>query len=168
MKLLPLLLGTLLCVAGTSVLAQWQWVDKDGRKVFSDRAPPPDVPDRNILRRPGAPGKLAADAVVPSPVAAAPADAAVQMPKASGTDKELEARKKQLAEAEAAQAKAQEEKVVKARVENCARAKQAKATLDSGIRVSKASASGEREFLDDAARAEELKRIQGVISSDCQ
>jgi hypothetical protein len=47
-----LVLG-LCCLAWAVAQAQWQWVDKDGRKVFSDRAPPPDIPARNILRQPG-------------------------------------------------------------------------------------------------------------------
>ncbi len=32
--------------------APWVWLDANGRQVFSDRAPPPDVPDRRILRQP--------------------------------------------------------------------------------------------------------------------
>ena len=47
------------------------------------------------------------------------------------------------------------------------RAKQAKATLDSGVRMGRVSPSGEREVLDDAARATEAKRIQGIMASDC-
>ncbi|WP_216088085.1 DUF4124 domain-containing protein, partial [Shigella flexneri] len=46
-----------------------QWVDKDGRKVFSDRPPPVDVPAKNILKQPG--GSLQP---APRPQAA-PADA---------------------------------------------------------------------------------------------
>ena len=65
-------------------------------------------------------------------------------------------------------AKAEQEKIVKAKIENCARAKQAKATFDTGVRLSKANAAGEREILDDAGRAAEGKRIQTVIESDCK
>jgi hypothetical protein len=36
-------------------LAQWQWIDKDGRKVYSDRSPPSDIQEKNILKRPAAP-----------------------------------------------------------------------------------------------------------------
>ena len=85
-----------------------------------------------------------------------------------GVDKELEARKKQAADAEAAKRKAEEERVTKAKIENCARAKQAKASLESGVRISRTNAAGEREFMDDSAKATELKRIQGIITSDCK
>jgi len=86
----------------------------------------------------------------------------------AGTDKELEAKKKQAAEAELAKRKDEEARVTKTKVENCARAKQAKTTLDSGVRVSRSNAAGEREIMDDAARATELKRIQTVIDNDCK
>jgi hypothetical protein len=44
-----------------TALAQWQWIDKDGRKVYSDRSPPSDIPEKNILKMPrGAKGKSVA------------------------------------------------------------------------------------------------------------
>ena len=160
------------CIA-TSALAQWQWIDKDGHKVFSDRAPPADVADKNILRRPA--GRMPS---TPAPVAdTPPADAtatgtATTLPapaaKGAGVDKELEAKKKQAAEAEAAKKKADDERITKAKIENCARAKQAKATFDSGVRVARTNAAGEREVMDDAARDAETKRIQSIIDRDCK
>lgn len=156
--------------------AQWQWTDKDGRKVFSDRPPPADVLEKNILKRPGARGAVAgktdapgsavgvADAITP----AAPApQIAASAPKLSGVDKELADKKKKVDEAEATKRKAEEERVVKAKVENCARAKQAKAGLDSGRRMARTNEKGEQEVLDSAARAAEMKRIQSIVDSDC-
>ncbi len=55
-----------------------------------------------------------------------------------------------------------------AKIESCARAKQAKASYDSGVRIGRTNAAGEKEFMDDAARAEETKRIQGIIAKDCK
>ncbi len=169
MKILHTLLFSMLVATSATAFAQWQWIDNDGHKVFSDRAPPADIVDKNILKRP------ASRAVAP------PSDGDTEQPtsagapvvlpgaaKAVGVDKELEARKKQAAEAEAAKRKAEEGRVTKAKVENCARAKQAKASLDSGVRISRTNAAGEREFMDDSAKATELKRIQGIIASDCQ
>ena len=159
----------------TAALAQWQWIDKDGRKVFSDRAPPPDVIDKNIVKRPAgriqstpAPAAGAENAGTDTPQVAQAAPAPASAPKPSGLDKELEAKKKQAADAEAAKRKADEERVTKSKIENCARAKQAKSTFDSGVRVAKTNANGEREVMDDAARAAELKRIQGIMDSDCK
>jgi len=173
MKNIRQILFLLACLVSLAASAQWQWTDKDGHKVFSDRAPPADVLEKNILKRPGMGGKTTVNAEAPSsavsPVAAASAaQSAASAPKLSGIDKELADKKKKTEEAQAAQRKAEQEKVVKAKVENCARAKQAKANFDSGVRVSRINEKGEREVLDDAARASEVKRIQAIMSSDCQ
>jgi hypothetical protein len=163
MKMLRTAFVLLACLAVTGAFAQWQWIDKDGRKVFSDQAPPPDVPANKIVKRPG---NRPAE---PEPVAAAaPQAAAASAPKVSGKDKELEEKKKQAAAAEAEKKKAQEEELAKARAENCERAKSAKATMDSGVRIAVTNSKGEREIMDDAARAAESKRIEGVIARDCK
>ena len=163
------------CTVSTSLFAQWQWVDKDGRKVFSDRPPPSDVPAKNILKQPAgrtavAPAKtpLAGEGADPSSDAASAPTSGASGPKGSGVDKALEDKKKKAAQAELAKKKAEEEQVTKAKADNCARAKQAKATYESGIRIARTNEKGEREVLDDSARAAESKRIQAVIDSDCQ
>ncbi|MDT8991346.1 DUF4124 domain-containing protein [Curvibacter sp. APW13] len=163
-RLFPALLVALFCVAAQ---AQWQWLDRDGRKVFSDRAPPPDVPEKNILKRPGkspapAPDAEASSATVSAPSLPAPA------PKKSELDLKLEEKKKQAEQAEAAKKKAEEERIAKARAESCDRARRAKATFDTGVRISTQNANGEREFMDEASRAAEEKRIQSVIAADCR
>ena len=160
-----------------SASAQWQWLDKNGKKVYSDQAPPPDVPEKNILRRVGPPpaARSTANPNVDAPLATegaadAPAGApkAAAAPKPTGVDKELEEKTKK-AEAEQKNKQAEEQaKVVKAKADNCALARQSKATVDSGIRLARVNAKGEREIMDDAARAAEQKRIQDVINSDCK
>jgi Domain of unknown function (DUF4124) len=178
------LVAGLTCLIAVSASAQWQWLDKDGRKVYSDRAPPSDILEKNIQKRP-------AGRAVPSPVikpadggdgtntdaaaAAAAAAGAAQaaqnangnVPKLPGVDKELEQKKKQAADAEAAKRKGEEEKVTKAKIENCARAKQAKVTFDSGVRIGRTNEKGEREIIDDATRAAESKRVQEIINTSC-
>ncbi len=152
--------------ASLSAMAQWQWVDKDGRKVYSDRPPPADIPEQSILKHPGYRGGAT------SPAAAAPAvpaSGAAITPslRPSGKDKELEEKKKQAEQQEAAQKKAEEEKYQKTRAETCARARQAKAGFDSGARIATTNKAGERVILDDDARAAESKRLQGVVQSEC-
>lgn len=168
MKLIQIFLMGAFCAVSMSAPAQWQWLDKDGHKVFSDRAPPPDVPEKNILKQPGNRGK-ASGAGTASPAApAAATQNGANAPKLSGVDKELEEKKKQAVQAQAAKRKAEEEKMASAKADSCTRAKQAKAGFDSGIRMSRTNAKGEREIMDDAARAEESKRIQSIIDSDCR
>jgi hypothetical protein len=45
--------------------------------------------------------------------------------------------------------------------------KRPQAQIDSGVRIARTNAKGEREILDDAARAVEAKRHEGVIARDC-
>ena len=156
----------LACALPALCLAQWQWIDKDGRKVFSDQSPPADVPARNIIKQPfGGKGPVAA---VQAPAAPASSPAAAAAPKLSGKDKALEEKKKLAEAAEDEKKKAQEEEIARARAENCQHAKRAKANFDSGLRISQTNAKGEREILDDAQRAAEVKRIDKIIASDCK
>jgi hypothetical protein len=163
MKALRLALIALACSAPLATFAQWQWLDKDGRKVFSDKAPPPEVPADKILRQPGQRGPVTVAPTAAQPVVATPA----ALPKPSGVDKTLEERRKQAEAAEAAKKKAEDEKFASMQAENCGRAKQAKATFASGVRVVRVNDKGEREFVDDAARAAELKMLDDVIARDC-
>lgn len=163
MKLLRPLLIAALCAVPLLASAQYQWIGKDGRKVFSDQPPPADIPAKNIVRRPAG----SAPAAVSS--TSAPADApAANAPKLTGKDKDLEEKKKKAEAADAEKKKAEQDKAAKARAENCERAKQAKATLDSGVRIVTTNASGEREYMDDSGREAEYKRLQSIMSSDCK
>jgi hypothetical protein len=159
-----------------SALAQWQWLDKDGRKVFSDRAPPATVPEKSILKQPN---RLKSASVVEATggdttraLEPAPASSGIQpvasAPKLNGVDKELAEKKKKAELLETAKRKADEDKVATGRAENCTRAKHAKVGLDSGVRLGRINKQGEREVMDDAARALEAKRIQTIIESDCK
>jgi hypothetical protein len=164
------------CLLSIAASAQWQWTDKDGRKVFSDRAPPPDILEKNILKRPGGRGTPAGTSETASGVGASnpafasalAAQGSASAPKLSGVDKELADKKKKAEEAEQAKRKAEEDRIVKVKVENCARAKQAKTSFDSGARVARTNEKGEREMMDDAARSAEIKRIQAIMDADCK
>lgn len=152
--------------------AQWQWIDKNGRKVFSDRPPPSEVPAASILKRPAS-AKTAPAAATSTPAASAagPAVAAApvgNVPTLSGKDKELEDKKKKAEAEELAKKQAEEQKLAKLRAENCDRAKKAKAAFDSGVRIARTGADGQREIMDDAARKTELSRIENLISRECQ
>ena len=164
------------CLLPLSASAQWQWIDKSGKKVFSDQAPPPDIPEKNILRRAGSPppartgfSSAPADGAASSDEAAAPqAREAAAAPKPPAVDKELEEKTKKAKAEEKTKQEAETQKNAKIKAENCERARQGKATFDSGIRVAKVNTKGEREIMDDAARAAEQKRLQSIIESDCK
>lgn len=177
MKTEPTLLALTVCacaaLAGTPALAQWQWIDKSGSKVFSDRPPPGDTPEKNILKQPGGAPRMAPPAAEAASAEPASADAVAKTAgtstkPAAGVDKELEAKKAQAEKTEADKQKAEEAKLSKARADNCQRARQSKAALDSGMRMAQMNAKGERIVLDDAARAAESKRVDAIIASDCK
>jgi hypothetical protein len=163
MKLLRLTLLGLACTLPAVGFAQWQWIDNNGRKVYSDQSPPASIPAQNILRQPGVKGTP-----VVAEAAAEPAKAQASAPKLAGKDKQLEEKKKQAETAEAEKKKAEEERVAKVRADNCVRAKRAKADMDSGARIARTNDKGEREYLDDDARAAESKRLEGIVASDCK
>lgn len=148
---------TLVCA---NAAAQWQWVDGSGRKVFSDTPPPPGIPEKNILKRAGPTNPASAATAV----SAAPAAATPQI---SGRDEALEAKKKQAEAQEQALKKAEADKLAKARQDSCERAKRSKTALESGVRMATVNAKGEREIMDDAARAAEVKRVNEIIQSSC-
>jgi len=168
MKPHKLLLLALACTWAMGVSAQWQWLDKDGRKVFSDRPPPQDIPEKSILRQPR-------PALAPSPVAApttpasAATDTAAPRPAPpAGKDKQLEENKAKAEAAEAAKKKAEEERIARLRADNCERARRAKSQLTSGQLLTTTNAKGERGFMDDATREAELRRADATIASDCK
>ncbi len=159
-----------------SATAQWQWIDKDGRKVFSDRPPMSDIKDKDILKQPGGRGRTpasvtaaeGAEATAPAGAAVVNVTAKANTPKISGKDAELQARKKKIEDEEAAKKKADEEKLALDKADNCARAKKGLDSFQSGVRISTINAKGEREIMDDNTRATESKRLQSIIDSDCK
>jgi hypothetical protein len=167
MKAARIALLALACALPVVASAQWIWVDNGGRKVFSDRAPTPDIPAEHILKAP----RGVALPPAAAPVAAAPSETATDksgaVPKPAGKDKTLEERRKQLAAAEAEKKKAEQATYVALRNDNCSRAKAAKAGYDTGARITKFNSQGEREYLSDDERAAELKRLGDIIARDC-
>ena len=164
-RLLPLLALGLTLGLLPPAQAQWKWRDKTGQVNLSDRPPPRDVPEKDILARPvpelRRPAELAASA---ASAASAPARPDVGVP----ADRELEARKLAADQERAARLKAEADKAATSRAENCRRARAHVAALESGQRIARLNDKGEREVIDDKGRAEELHRAREVIASDCR
>ncbi len=163
-------------VFSLSAMAQYQWLDASGRKVFSDQPPPANIPAKRILQQPGkaaaaAPAASSATEEKPadSPeVANKPAAKTTAPVKITSKDKDLEAAKKKLDDEAVAKKKEEQDVRDKATADNCVRAKQAKTTLTSGVRLNQYNAKGERVFMDEASRMVEAKRIDGIIATDCK
>lgn len=172
--MLALLLASVL---GTSVAqAQWAWRDANGQVIFSDRAPPPSVRDSQVIRRPAAGVVL--------PVLPAPSDAKTETAKADAAEKKVDddkakapptmaereaAFRKRLAEREESEKKAADEAKRKQEIAaQCERMRNGLAALEAGQRVVRYTASGEREVIDDTARAAEAQRLRQQIGEHCK
>jgi len=175
---LPFVVACFGLVFTASATAQYMWLDASGRKVFSDQPPPANIPAKRILQQPGKAAAAQTTDVSEKPSAESGADEAksatspktttpAAKPEAS-KDKDLEAAKKKLEDEAAVKKKAEQEKVDAAKADNCKRAKSAKATFDSGVRLGHTNAKGERGIMDEATRVVETKRLEGIIASDCK
>lgn len=138
-----------------SVQAQvYKWVDKDGKVQYSDQPPPPDAT------------KSALQKVLPtsSSPAASQGDKAAE--KAPDKGKEFVKRRSDSAEK---QKKGDEaSKLAQRKQESCDDARANLKGLEAGGRISKTDANGERYFLDDDQRQQEIARTQGVVAESCK
>ncbi|MDR2128459.1 MAG: DUF4124 domain-containing protein [Burkholderiaceae bacterium] len=160
-----LLIGAALA-ASCAAMAQYQWTDSQGRRVFSDSPPPPDA--RNVQEQAFKTSAPAPQIPAANASAASAAAGAASAPSpAPGVDKALEEKKKQAEAAEAAKKKAEEQKIAAQRAENCRRALNNKATLEAGVPIKRMNAKGEVEYLNDTQRAAETKRTQDAVRENC-
>ena len=163
---LPLLAALMAGSLATDAQAQWMWRDKDGQVNASDRPPPRDIADKDILARPGPDTRNAA-----APRAADAASGALPPPPGLVTtplDRELATRKRAAEQEQAAKTRAEEAKLAEQRAENCRSARGHMSALETGQRIARVNAQGEREILDDRARAEDMRRARDIIASDCR
>jgi type IV secretory pathway VirB10-like protein len=158
------LLALIVALGSGAAVAQsiWKWRDKDGHIQVSDRPPPVEIPDKDILQRPHS-----ARAPMPPPAAS---EAATDAPPPGG-DPTLEAKKTKAQAEQAAQEKAKKDaetaKRNQAKAETCQRARNQLAALESGQRIGRMNEKGEREILDDKGREAEIARSRQIADSAC-
>ena len=169
---LPFAACLLALAFGAQAQTLWKWRDAAGQLHISDTAPPVGTPAKNIISGP------AGGVVVPTALTAASstttsttttttaAKGAASAPE-TALDKKKKAADKERADKEQADRAALEASNAAIRKDNCARAQSAQAGVQSGQRIARTNANGEREFLDDAGRAAELKRAQDLAAANC-
>lgn len=147
--------------------AQWKWRGANGQIQYSDLPPPPGTPDKDILQRP-ANAKM--PIVVSAPAVATAASALPPKPAASKPEPDSAEQKKRAEEEKAQKAKEEQDarRVAEQKRDNCARAQESLRTLQSGQRITKTNAQGERIFLDESQTAAELQRTRALIASECR
>lgn len=148
-----LILALSLAFASGAAAQLYRWVDKDGRVRYTDTPPPAGVQGRT-LQTPSA------------PPAAAPEGDAKAAPSLS--EQEQSFRKRRLEAQKEAEKAALAQKEAEAKRQNCARAQEYLRTLESGQRVTRTNAQGEREFIDDATRARETASARQAVRDWCE
>ena len=149
-------------VAGAHAQTLWKWRDASGQMHIGDTPPPPGTPAKDIVSGPS--GGLAPRLVAPASAAATPAPASAGE---SALDKKKKAAEQEKAEKDKADREALAAKNAAIRKDNCSHAQAYATGLQSGIRMARINANGEREVLDDAARADELKHAQDAVAANC-
>jgi len=140
-----------LAFSGAALSQQYKWVDKDGRTRYGD-VPPPGVKATRLK------GPPAASAPPAAPGAKGPLSAA---------EKDAEFRKRQQEAQKAREKQELAAQDAQARRENCARAQEYVRTIESGQRISRTDNQGERYYLDDAQRAQELAKARQAAQQSC-
>ncbi len=162
--LCTVLIGLFASLAPTAQ-AQWKWRDADGRIQYSDRPPPAGTPARDVLARPAAPPVPTARPAAGATATAASGAAPVAASGAVNVDPELAARKKA---AEAAERKAEDERLARERQASCTRARDYLRVLETGVPLARVNEKGERESVPAAERDAELRRAREIVTADCR
>lgn len=161
-----LVLVLTLAFAASASAQLYRWVDKDGKVRYGD-TPPSGVETRTLGSPPRATPPAAGDDATKDD--AAKDDAAKDARKGPLTPAEQEqAFRKRQTDARKAQEKEElARKDSEAKQANCARARESLANYESGQRVSRTNAQGERYYLDDDTRAAEAVKARQAVSEWC-
>lgn len=136
----------------------YKWVDKDGKVQYSDQPPAPN-------QTTSAPQRLTSTT---SSSAATPAASGEKPAAEKAPDKNKEFEKRRIDATEKAKKEEDAAKLALQKQERCDEAKGNVKSLESGIRISRTDANGERTFLDDDQRAKELERTQKIMADACK
>ena len=138
----------ILAAACGGALAQHVWLDHKGVKQYSDMPPPPGTPAGRILKSPGA------GATAPAAEPAAP----------SLAERNAAFEKRRIEQAERETKEGEQARVAADNARNCEQVRTYQRTLASGERISKLDKNGERGYLSDMERAQELANAQRMLA----
>lgn len=160
--LLLAMIGGAWLVSAPAGAETYKWTDADGKIHYSDQPPPANAKEQTTVK----PRKPSAPATSASPSASEKGETAAK-PK-SYVEQEAEFRKRQVetAEREAADKKKAAEAAEKK--QNCEQARGQLKSLESGGRITRTNAQGEREYLNDAELAQEIERGKKSVDAWCK
>lgn len=152
MNKIACVLSVCLAVACAHSLAQvYKWIDKDGKVQYSD-SPPPDGAGASAVK------KLEAPPSNPSGIGGT----------AKGPSWQDKARDYDRRRIDAAEKQARDIELARKSQQRCDRARQDLGALQQVRRVYTTDDRGERHYLDDDQRQNEIARVQRVVSETCR
>ena len=162
-------------VAGTvaaGAAAQWAWKDDNGRLVYSNIPPPPNVKASQIVSQPGAAPAAARpgpsyDSDMNKPAATPAASPAAPTKPKTAVELEAEFRKRQQERADSERKTQEAQQKEAAKAAECERARGYLRALEDGMRIRRSDAAGNQEYLDDAQRVAETERARKTVAQLC-
>ena len=153
--LLRFVAAALLAAGCSGALAQHAWLDDKGVKQYSDMPPPPGTPASRILKSPAARTSSAEAGTAPAAEkAAAP----------SVAERNAAFEKRRIEQAERETKESEQARTAADNARSCEQARNYQRTLASGERISKLDKNGERGYLSDMERAQEMAAAQRVLA----
>ena len=139
----------------------YKWTDANGKVHYSDQPPPANVKEQATvkLRKPAAPT---------SPTPAASDKDAPEAKAKTYIEQEAEFRKRQVETAEREAAEKKKAADAAEKKQNCEQARAQLKLLQSGERITRSNASGEREYLNDPQMAQEIERGKKSVEGWCK
>jgi Domain of unknown function (DUF4124) len=147
-----------LLAAATAGAQMYRWVDKDGKVRYGD-TPPPGAKTSSVKAPPlggVAPATATKDAKDAKKGPLTPAE------------QEQEYRKRQDEAKKASEKTEKDNQAQAAKNDACERAREYMQTLESGQRIQRTNASGERYYLDEGQVAQESAKAQQTIQQACK
>jgi tRNA nucleotidyltransferase (CCA-adding enzyme) len=131
-------------------------------KQYSDMPPPPSVPASRILKQGvDAPSRPSVDEAPATATQAASAE--VVKPPMTIAERNADFRKRHAEQAEKEKKAAEQARITAEKKKNCEHARDYQTTLTSGERIAHTDRNGERSFLTDEQRAQEMKDVNRVL-----
>ena len=143
---------TLFAVGSSGALAQHGWLDDKGVRQYSDMPPPPGTPASRVIQRPGP--RAAAPASSTSDKVAAP----------SVAERNAAFEKRRIEQTERETKESEQARVAADNLRHCEQARTYQRTLASGERIAKLDRNGERGYLSEQDRAQEMAAAQRVLA----
>ena len=136
-------------LATTAVHAQiYEWKDENGKTVYSDQPPAGKVRQQRKI-----------DAEAPASSTA---------PQKTTADREMDFRKRAQESQEKAAKTAKEQAAAADKKENCEKSRRYLESLESGERMALRDDKGERYFMEDAQREQEIAKVRQVLQTTCK